>query len=544
MRLRILLFSVLVPAVCGMLTAQAPLRPGDGRQGPASPGPAGAYRSFPAATQPAASRPAAVRTASGSPATPLGTRPTTQAALRAQRERDREIAALQAQAVKQFDAKEYDQARRTICRMLDLDPELAGAWYNLACAHCRLGNLHDALASLRMAVELGFTDFGHMERDEDLAALREHRLYRDIVARKDEFRRDQAERSLQRLQRKMGEGYLYEVDHHNHIIFATDVDRKTLDELKRLLTLYARIQWRDLFSCPFDDYVTVVVPKQWKDAASPGYYTHASRTLVCRSVGMVLMHEFTHALHQSDASARGQRHPLWITEGLATLFETSRIDDGTLRVEPNHRAFTIRELVAMEQCIPWRQFMKFDRNEFMAKSLTCYAQARYIMMFLYESGMLRSWYNAYTDNFDRDQSGIQATEMIFGKGLAEVEADWKKWVLRLPTPPLHLAPKQACLGVVVESVTDGLRVTSLLSDSGAGKAGLRAGDVIVKVDGRRVVEHQALLKLIAAREAGDQVRLEIRRDGQYQDIVVTLEALPDAKRLRTIRAEEEKAGKG
>lgn len=353
-----------------------------------------------------------------------------------------------------------------------------------------------------------------------------------------EQRRDRGERELRRLMGKMGDELLYEADHPNRMIFATNVDRKTLDELKCLLTLYARIQWRDLFAHRFDQYVTVIVPKRWQDD-SHGYYTHSDRQLHCRSVGMVLMHEFTHALHHADQRARGQRHPTWISEGLATLFESAELDDRTLTVRPNHRAFVIRELVAGRKCIPWAEFFRMGRGAFMDQPRTCYAQARHILLYLHEAGLLRTWYETYAARYDRDPTGTTAMEMVLGKPLADAEADWKKWVLHLATPPAAIDPRQACLGVTVESVIDGLRVGSVIADSAAHRSGLRVGDVIVKVDSRRVVEHLALLDCIATCHAGDRVCLEVRRNGQYRDVQVVLQPLDRSDRRQAAAGREE-----
>jgi hypothetical protein len=54
--------------------------------------------------------------------------------------------------------------------------------YNLACAQAVAGKTQQALHSLRLAVDLGFSAPERIERDEDLAALRGEPAYREIVA--------------------------------------------------------------------------------------------------------------------------------------------------------------------------------------------------------------------------------------------------------------------------------------------------------------------------------------------------------------------------
>jgi len=54
-------------------------------------------------------------------------------------------------------------------------------------------------------------------------------------------------------------------------------------------------------------------------------------------MGSILTHEFTHALHFADQEGRGQEHPIWIAEGLATLFESSKLLGGHAVPQANYR---------------------------------------------------------------------------------------------------------------------------------------------------------------------------------------------------------------
>ena len=255
-------------------------------------------------------------------------RPTAPPAGKPNLRRLREVIALRRLALKHFQAEEYAKAAATMRKVLAINPVSGPDWYNLACAHSRMANLPEAVACLTMAIQHGYASFRHMERDEDLSAVRSLGAYKALLARKDAIQRARAEKIVSALRAKFGKDYLYEIDHDRKIVFATNVDRKTLDEMKQSLTHYASAQWRDLFTHSFEQYVTVVVPKNWSAGRVGGYYNRATRALVCKSVGMVLTHEFTHALHFADMTARGQQHPIWVAEGLATLFETSRVVAG------------------------------------------------------------------------------------------------------------------------------------------------------------------------------------------------------------------------
>ncbi|MFQ5845057.1 MAG: tetratricopeptide repeat protein, partial [Planctomycetota bacterium] len=66
-------------------------------------------------------------------------------------------------------------------RFCESFPEHAEAHYNRACCLARLNRNEDALAALRAAVEAGWSDSGHTERDADLAGLRSLPEFRGIV---------------------------------------------------------------------------------------------------------------------------------------------------------------------------------------------------------------------------------------------------------------------------------------------------------------------------------------------------------------------------
>lgn len=102
------------------------------------------------------------------------------------------------------------------------------------------------------------------------------------------------------------------------------------------------------------------------------------------------------------------------------------------------------------------------------------------------------------------------------------------------------------LGVAIQPVTDGVaRSLGLSSDRGtlvaevvpgspAAKAGLRAGDVILKAGGKKITELKQLSRLVADTSAGTQMQLEIYRDGATKDIPVIIGRMPGAKQMASI----------
>src|SRR5690606_14018655 len=74
----------------------------------------------------------------------------------------------------------------------------------------------------------------------------------------------------------------------------------------------------------------------------------------------------------------------------------------------------------------------------------------------------------------------------------------------------------------------GVLVTDVHPGSGAAKAGLQRGDVVLKVDGHAAESTGRLRNLIAAKGANAGVTLEILRKGKKQNVKVTLAELPDS----------------
>lgn len=74
----------------------------------------------------------------------------------------------------------------------------------------------------------------------------------------------------------------------------------------------------------------------------------------------------------------------------------------------------------------------------------------------------------------------------------------------------------------------GTLVTEVEKDSPAEKAGLKAGDVIVAVDGKTVAESQDLVDIIGDKEKGDKVTVAYYRRGTKAELPVEIDTRDDA----------------
>jgi tetratricopeptide (TPR) repeat protein len=431
-----------------------------------------------------------------------------------------------------LDAKNYLLAKEKLDAMLKVQPESEAHWYNLACVQSRLGELKDAVESLEKAVEKGWADFVHLERDEDLNALREEAGYKALIARKDQIQRDRAQKINEELTRMYGEGSLHRIDDERRIVFATTVDHRTLDDLCAALQGHADALSKELFEFKPERYVTVVVPKNWTGGMIGGLYNDTTAYLTARSIGSEMIHEFTHALHHGDRHARGQEHPIWLTEGLATLFEDSELEDGRAIPRHNHRLNYILSRVSVGRHVPWPKFMALTQADLLRWPNYGYGQARYMMFYLHEQGQLGPWYRNYVSGYGSDTNGVTAWEKTLGKPVADIEKDWCQWILTLSELPIRMKEGDPTIGIELSPAAEGLDVRVVASDSGAARAGLKVKDLVTRVDGQRVTSGLDLIQILIRHKVGDKVRVEYRRGVEYQTVDVELTAAPSPYKNR------------
>lgn len=90
-------------------------------------------------------------------------------------------------------------------------------------------------------------------------------------------------------------------------------------------------------------------------------------------------------------------------------------------------------------------------------------------------------------------------------------------------------PRHAYLGVSMGGAggsAGGALVGAVTSGGPAADAGLRTGDTITAIDGKKVADSNALISVIAGRDPGDRVTLTVRRGGDSSQRTVTLGTQP------------------
>ena len=116
-------------------------------------------------------------------------------------------------------------------------------------------------------------------------------------------------------------------------------------------------------------------------------------------------------------------------------------------------------------------------------------------------------------------------------------------LLILVTMPALAAEQYGWLGVRIRDLSEsetedlsvkqgvreayGVLVADVLKDTPAEAAGLRAGDLIVSIDGRPIVETRGLQRLVGAIPPGREVKVIVAREGRRRELAIRVAAMPD-----------------
>ena len=94
------------------------------------------------------------------------------------------------------------------------------------------------------------------------------------------------------------------------------------------------------------------------------------------------------------------------------------------------------------------------------------------------------------------------------------------------------------LGVHIQTVTPklaeyfdlkydgGVMVFEVQKGSPANKVGIRRGDVIISLDGKKVTDTEKLIDIVQSKQIGDQLKVGITREGQEMELIVTVVERP------------------
>jgi hypothetical protein len=456
-----------------------------------------------------------------------------------------------------FAKGDYAESERLLREQLALQPRNFVIHYNLASVRGLQGDGPGAIACLLDAVDHGFTDIALAKRDPALEAARAQPDFAELVDRWPDVLLARLEANLAGNRTMFDKGYTEARDEHLRLAYLSAFDTRSFDQAREEISRLG--EWANTSVMPGildhekqreDAWVVVVLPtrphfNRWALAVYgasadrgtsmiAGSYEHDPKRLVSMDLGATLRHEFFHVLHWRDMTRRGQRHPIWIMEGLCSLVEdydiTAATKDApeTLRPVPSWRTNVAKRLDKVNGLLPIEKLATLPQLRFTgSRPLANYAQARAIFLFLSDQGKLKEWYTDYVGRYEQDPSGVASIEAVMGMPIAEVNAAYRQWLRDLPKVAEEIRPGMASLGLEVDAGTgEGPIVVSIAraprAPRGEKRPDLKVSDIITAIDGKAVRDIAELVRVLSGYKPGDTVTVSYRRFRLYGDTEVTL----------------------
>jgi serine protease Do len=135
---------------------------------------------------------------------------------------------------------------------------------------------------------------------------------------------------------------------------------------------------------------------------------------------------------------------------------------------------------------------------------------------------------------ERLQAEMKAAQADMQKAQGDVRRAQEKFIFQMPdTPQVLMGMRSGGLGIEAESITaqlaeyfgvkDGVLVRSVVKDSAAAKAGMKAGDVITKVDETSVSQPQEITRALRPLQTKRTFPVIVMRNHKEVTLSVTLE---------------------
>lgn len=460
---------------------------------------------------------------------------------------EEEVARLLAESESALNKGDLPAAETATRSLVELQPDNFVHAYNLGCILARRGSAKEAGEWIAKAVELGYTDLRHLQRDPDLKGIRDDPNYKALLSDWDALLSKSADRNLAQVREFFkGKSYRSERDERQRMIFLGAIEERAFDEIRTEMASLADWANESVFPGLYDAeqlkkdaWVIVVLPtrqdfgrwsfKTFGSNANNGLsmiggsYQHDHKRLVSQDLGGSLRHEFFHALHWRDCTRRGQVHAMWVQEGLCSLVEDYDLQNGGKLVPaPSWRTNAAARMLSAANFVPLSKLVASSPQDFFGgRRLAFYAESRALFLYLWQQGKLRAWYEHYTANFREDRTGKAAIEAVLGKPLDAVEKDFRQWLRDLPVVPEELKPGMASLGVEVENGEgEGPKVVGTSRGSV-----LAHNDVITSVNKRPTRDLPELLRVLGTYRPHDIVPVTVRRGKVYKDLEITLSAM-------------------
>ncbi|MBI4956481.1 MAG: C39 family peptidase [Myxococcales bacterium] len=165
-----------------------------------------------------------------------------------------------------------------------------------------------------------------------------------------------------------------------------------------------------------------------------GFYSSEHKALVMNigTGGGTLVHEIVHPF----VEANFPEAPAWLNEGLGSLYEQASSRDGHIIGLTNWRLAGLQEALRAGRVPSFAELTATTRSAFYGDDRgTNYAQARYLLYYLQEKGLLVDFYRRFAAARATDPTGYQTLAAVLGESdMAAFQKRWEAFVLGLRFP--------------------------------------------------------------------------------------------------------------
>jgi Zn-dependent M28 family amino/carboxypeptidase len=135
-------------------------------------------------------------------------------------------------------------------------------------------------------------------------------------------------------------------------------------------------------------------------------------------------------------------------------------------------------------------------------------------------------YHRPSDTPDKlDVAGMARIAAVGAQVIARLASESRALYAVVP-PPSRSRREAAFLGVQGGADADGARLVSIVPGTAADRAGLREGDVVIRLAGTPLASFDDLRAALRDRKVGDRVDVVFVRNGERRSVTATLDAAP------------------
>jgi len=162
-----------------------------------------------------------------------------------------------------------------------------------------------------------------------------------------------------------------------------------------------------------------------------GYYSRSNKALIMNisTGGGTLVHEIVHPFMEANFPSC----PAWLNEGLGSLYEQCGEENGHIHGYVNWRLPGLQKAIKAGEVGSFKQLLAMNVNEFYGDTQGVnYAQARYLLYYLQQKGLLVKFYKQFLANRKTDPTGYETLKSVLAEtDMQQFQRKWQKFVLEL-----------------------------------------------------------------------------------------------------------------